>query len=136
MNDEKRTRVLLVDDEEEFASTLAERLTLRGFEVSVAAGGNRALEFLRDAEVEVLIIDIMMPGMNGMELLRRVKDMRPWVEALLLTGKGATREGIEGMKLGAFDYITKPVDIEHLVEKINNAAKKSLRNPRVSDDTK
>ncbi len=127
-----KTKVLLVDDEAEFASTLAERLNLRGFEVSVASSGNEALEFFRDAEVEVVIIDVMMPGMNGMELLRRVKDTKPWTEALLLTGKGATRDGIEGMKLGAFDYLSKPVDIEYLVEKINSAAKKSRRNPRVS----
>jgi len=131
-----KTRVLLVDDEKEFASTLAERLNLRGFDVSVAAGGDEALEIFRDAEVEVIIIDVMMPGMNGMELLKRVKDMKPWAEALLLTGKGATRDGIEGMKLGAFDYLSKPVDIEYLVDKINNAAQKSIRNPRVSGGAK
>ena len=116
-------RVLLVDDEEEFVSALSERLMLRGIEVDSALNGEEALASLVDKEFEVVILDVMMPGLGGLEVLRQIKTTHPNTEVILLTGHGSTREGIEGMRLGAFDYLIKPVDIEEMLEKMKAAAK-------------
>jgi len=116
-------RVLLVDDEEEFVSALSERLMLRGIEVDSALNGEEALARLVEKEFEVVILDVMMPGLGGLEVLRQIKTTHPDTQVILLTGHGATREGIEGMRLGAFDYLIKPVDIEEMLEKMKEAAK-------------
>jgi DNA-binding NtrC family response regulator len=116
-------RVLLVDDEEEFVSALSERLMLRGIEVDSALNGEDALARMEEKEFEVVILDVMMPGLSGLEVLRQIKSTHPNTQVILLTGHGATREGIEGMRLGAFDYLIKPVDIEEMLEKMKEAAK-------------
>jgi DNA-binding NtrC family response regulator len=116
-------RVLLVDDEEEFVSALSERLILRGIEVDSALNGEEALARLVEKEFEVVILDVMMPGLGGLEVLRQIKTTHPNTQVILLTGHGATREGIEGMRLGAFDYLIKPVDIEEMLEKMKEAAR-------------
>jgi DNA-binding NtrC family response regulator len=116
-------RVLLVDDEEEFVSALSERLMLRGIEVDSALNGEEALARLVEKEFEVVILDVMMPGLGGLEVLRQIKVSHPDTQVILLTGHGSTREGIEGMRLGAFDYLIKPVDIEEMLEKMKEAAK-------------
>jgi DNA-binding NtrC family response regulator len=116
-------RVLLVDDEEEFVSALSERLMLRGIEVDSALNGEDALGRMEEKEFEVVILDVMMPGLSGLEVLRQIKSTHPNTQVILLTGHGATREGIEGMRLGAFDYLIKPVDIEEMLEKMKEAAK-------------
>jgi DNA-binding NtrC family response regulator len=116
-------RVLLVDDEEEFVSALSERLMLRGIEADSALNGEEALARLVEKEFEVVILDVMMPGLGGLEVLRQIKSTHPNTQVILLTGHGATREGIEGMRLGAFDYLIKPVDIEEMLEKMKEAAK-------------
>jgi len=115
-------RVLLVDDEEEFVSALSERLMLRGIEVDSALNGEEALGRMEEKEFEVVILDVMMPGLSGLEVLRQIKSTHPSTQVILLTGHGATREGIEGMRLGAFDYLIKPVDIEEMLEKMKEAA--------------
>jgi DNA-binding NtrC family response regulator len=115
-------RVLLVDDEEEFVSALSERLMLRGIEVDSALNGEEALASLKEKEFEVVILDVMMPGLGGLEVLRQIKSTHPNTQVILLTGHGSTREGIEGMRLGAFDYLIKPVDIEEMLEKMKAAA--------------
>ena len=116
-------RVLLVDDEEEFVSALSERLMLRGIEVDSALNGEEALARLVEKEFEVVILDVMMPGLGGLEVLRQIKSNHPDTQVILLTGHGSTREGIEGMRLGAFDYLIKPVDIEEMLAKMKEAAK-------------
>ncbi len=116
-------KVLLVDDEEEFVSALSERLMLRGIEVDSALNGEEALARLVEKEFEVVILDVMMPGLGGLEVLRQIKSTHPNTQVILLTGHGSTREGIEGMRLGAFDYLIKPVDIEEMLEKMKEAAK-------------
>ena len=116
-------RVLLVDDEEEFVSALSERLTLRGIEVDSALNGEEALARLVEKDFEVVILDVMMPGLGGLEVLRQIKLIHPNTQVILLTGHGSTREGIEGMRLGAFDYLIKPVDIEEMLAKMKEAAK-------------
>ena len=116
-------RVLLVDDEEEFVSALSERLMLRGIEVDSALNGEEALALMVEKVFEVVILDVMMPGLGGLEVLRQIKSTYPNTQVILLTGHGSTREGIEGMRLGAFDYLIKPVDIEEMLEKMKEAAK-------------
>ena len=116
-------RVLLVDDEEEFVSALSERLRLRGIEADSALNGEEALARLVEKEFEVVILDVMMPGLGGLEVLRQIKTTHPNTQVILLTGHGSTREGIEGMRLGAFDYLIKPVDIEEMLAKMKEAAK-------------
>ena len=117
-------RVLLVDDEEEFVSALSERLMLRGIEVDSALNGEEALASMVEKEFEVVILDVMMPGLGGLEVLRQIKSTHPNTQVILLTGHGSTREGIEGMRLGAFDYLIKPVDIEEMLAKMKEAASK------------
>jgi DNA-binding response OmpR family regulator len=116
-------RVLLVDDEEEFVSALSERLMLRGIEVDSALNGEEALARLVEKDFEVVILDVMMPGLGGLEVLRQIKSTHSSTQVILLTGHGSTREGIEGMRLGAFDYLIKPVDIEEMLAKMKEAAK-------------
>jgi DNA-binding NtrC family response regulator len=116
-------RVLLVDDEEEFVSALSERLMLRGIEVDSALNGEEALALMVEKVFEVVILDVMMPGLSGLEVLKQIKSTHPNTQVILLTGHGSTREGIEGMRLGAFDYLIKPVDIEEMLEKMREAAK-------------
>ena len=115
-------RVLLVDDEEEFVSALSERLMLRGIEVDSALNGEEALALMVEKVFEVVILDVMMPGLGGLEVLKQIKSTHPNTQVILLTGHGSTREGIEGMRLGAFDYLIKPVDIEEMLEKMKEAA--------------
>jgi DNA-binding response OmpR family regulator len=114
---------LLVDDEEEFVAALSERLTLRGIEVDSALNGEEALTRLVEKDFEVVILDVMMPGLGGLQVLRQIKSTHPNTQVILLTGHGSTREGIEGMRLGAFDYLIKPVDIEEMLAKMKEAAK-------------
>jgi DNA-binding response OmpR family regulator len=119
-------RVLLVDDEKEFVSALAERLSLRDFQVETATNGQDALAILKEIRADVVILDVMMPGMSGLEVLKRIKTTHPHLSVILLTGLGSTREGIEGMRLGAFDFLMKPVDIDELIEKMREA-KRTMR---------
>ena len=116
-------RVLLVDDEEEFVSAFSERLELRGIEVDSALNGEDALAIMVEKTFEVVILDVMMPGLGGLEVLKQIKSAYPNTQVILLTGHGATKEGIEGMRLGAFDYLIKPVDIEEMHEKMKEAAR-------------
>ena len=116
-------RVLLVDDEEEFVSALSERLMLRGIEVDSALNGEEALALMVEKVFAVVILDVMMPGLGGLEVLKQIKSTHPNTQVILLTGHGSTREGIEGMRLGAFDYLIKPVDIEDMLEKMKEAAR-------------
>jgi len=118
---------LLVDDEEEFASTLAERLRLRGIETLVATGGRRALELVESERPAVVVLDIMMPGLGGLETLKIIRERHPGVEVILLTGRGSTREGLEGMDLGAFDFLLKPAKIEELIPRMEAAAERAAR---------
>ena len=116
-------KVLLVDDEKEFVTTLAERLELRGMRVEIATDGEMSLSMIETDPPQVVVLDVMMPGLSGMEVLARIKAIDPKIQVILLTGHGATKDGIKGMQLGAFDYLIKPVDIDELIEKLNEAAK-------------
>lgn len=119
-------RVLLVDDEEEFVTTLAERLSIRGIRTRTALDGEAALRKVAEDAPHVLVLDVMMPGMRGLDVLRAVKRDHPGVQVILLTGQGSTKDGIEGMREGAFDYMMKPFNIEDLVAKIGEAVNKAF----------
>lgn len=114
-------KILLVDDEREFITTLAERLDLRGIATRVVFDGESALSAVAEQEPQVMILDVLMPGIKGLEVLERVKRTNPGVQVLLLTGHGSTRDGIEGMRLGAFDYMMKPLNIDTLIGKMESA---------------
>ena len=113
--------ILLVDDEVEFISTLAERLELRGVNVRVTYDGESALKAVAENEPQVMVLDVMMPGMKGLDVLQRVKEEHPRVRVILLTGQGKTRDGIEGMRYGAFAYLMKPLDLEELIHTLREA---------------
>lgn len=117
----KDWKILLVDDEHEFITTLAERLELRGIAARVVFDGESALLAVAEDEPHVMVLDVLMPGIKGLEVLERVKRSNPRVQVLLLTGHGSTRDGIEGMRLGAFDYMMKPLNIDTLIEKMDSA---------------
>lgn len=117
----KDWNVLLVDDEHEFVTTLSERLALRGIASRVAFDGESALREVADSPPHLVILDVMLPGMKGLDVLRGIKAGYPDTRVILLTGHGTTKNGIEGMKLGAFDYMIKPLDIDVLIEKMNDA---------------
>lgn len=113
--------VLLVDDERDFADLLAERLQARGFEVRTAYDGEEALRLAAGFDIDVAVLDVNLPGMDGLALLRELKLVRPQAEALMLTGQNDLATAVAGMKLGATDYLVKPVPIERLVEAIERA---------------
>lgn len=115
------SRVLLVDDEREFVRTLSERLELRRMAATVAYDGESALELIRETDPEVIVIDLKMPGISGLDLLKTVKLTRPEIEVIVLTGHGAEKDRVRCMELGAFAYLQKPVDIEELSETLKRA---------------
>lgn len=117
----KPSKVLLVDDEREFVQTLSERLIFRDVGAAVAYDGQSALEMLADEDPDVLVLDLKMPGIDGIEVLRRVKKIRPEVEVIILTGHGSEDDRQVCMELGAFAYLQKPVDIELLDQRLKEA---------------
>jgi two-component system OmpR family response regulator len=119
-------RILVVDDEEDFLETLVNRLNRRGMSAQGALSGREALKMMEEKEFDVVVLDVRMPGMDGLEVLREVKNRWPFVEVILLTGHGSVESGIEGMRLGAFDYVMKPADLEVLIEKIQQARERKI----------
>lgn len=120
----RKMRVLVVDNEVEFASTLAERLRLRKIEAESIFFGEDTLPAVSRFQPDVIILDLDMPDITGLEVLSRVKNVDPAIEVILLTGHGSFEAGITGMELGAYDYLIKPVDLTQLMEKITDAYKK------------
>jgi two-component system response regulator CpxR len=118
------SRVLLVDDEREFVQTLSERLLMRDMGSAVAYDGESALNMIAEDEPEVMILDLKMPGIDGIEVLRRVKESRPEIEVIILTGHGSEADRETCMKLGAYAYLQKPVDIEVLSDTLKRANEK------------
>lgn len=129
----ERIRLLLVNDEEAFRTTLASRLRRRAFDVLDVESGYRALEAVKRTAFDVAIIDVKMPGMDGLETLREMKSISALIEVIMLTGHASVESGIEGMRLGAFDYLMKPCDIDDLVVKIGDAYQRKLAR-KVSDE--
>ena len=118
-------KVLLVDDEEDFVSTLAERLALRGVKTRTAFNGEQALRAVAADPPDIVVLDVMMPGMSGIEVLKRIRVDNPNLPVILLTGIGSAKDGVEGIRLGAFDYLMKPLQLEELTRKISEAIKQA-----------
>jgi two-component system NtrC family sensor kinase len=121
VKDDGNINVLLVDDEPPFREAVARRLMKRGFSVDQAGGGEEALQRLDHAPTHVVVLDVKMPDMDGLTTLSRIKEKRPGIEVILLTGQACAQDGVTGIMSGAFDYLTKPVELEHLAGKIRQA---------------
>ncbi len=114
-------KVLLVDDEEEFTETLAERMRTRGMEVSTTNSGANALQLVDDEDFDVVVLDLKMPGIDGIEALKRIKRRRPDIQVVLLTGHATIEKGVEAIKEGALEFLEKPIDLSSLTEAIHKA---------------
>ena len=124
--------VLLVDDELEFLETLVKRLKKRNLAVQGVKSGEEALDWLSKESVDVVVLDVKMPGMDGIETLSRIKKSHPLVEVIMLTGHASMEVAIEGMELGAFDYLMKPMNIDELLYKLQDAyLKKTLQHKKI-----
>lgn len=120
----ERFNVLLVDDEGEFLETLVKRIQKRNVNATGVNSGEEALAFLGKNPVDVVVLDVRMPGMDGIETLRELKRQYPLTEVIMLTGHASLEVAIEGMELGAFDYLMKPVEIDDLLYKLQDANKR------------
>jgi DNA-binding response OmpR family regulator len=123
----KKLKLLLVDDEREFVETLADRLRMRDLEAAVALNGEEAISAVETEEPDVIVLDVKMPGLDGIEVLKRVKEAYPNVEVIILTGHGSEKDEVAARSLGAFDYMKKPADLDNLVPRIRNAFKRKMR---------
>ena len=117
-------KVLLVDDEADFLDTLVKRMKKRAVEACGVGSGEEALDHLNQSQIDVVVLDVRMRGMDGIETLKEVKRRYPLVEVIMLTGHASMEVAIEGMEIGAFDYLMKPIDIDDLLYKIEDAYKK------------
>ncbi len=128
--------IMIVDDEVEFAASMAERLEMRDFKVDIVHSGDNALVALGDklAFYDVVVLDVMMPGKSGEDTLKEIKRQWPLVEVVMLTGHASIESAIQGMKLGAYDYLVKPAQMRDLAEKLNKAyARKKDQEDRIRE---
>ena len=123
----KNIRILFIDDETAFLDTIIKRMRKRGFTPDRASSGKEGLAILEKKPIDVVVSDIRMPGMNGIDVLREVKKKYLKAEVILLTGHATSQDGVDGIKEGAFDYLSKPIEFDHLVSKIKQAFDKILR---------
>jgi DNA-binding NtrC family response regulator len=127
-----KVKVLLIDDEASFVDALAQRLEFRGFDVAKAFNGREGLEKLKEQLPDVVILDVVMPGQGGVDVLMAIKELEPLTEVMLLTGHSDMDTAIQGLKLGAFDYLMKPTETDELVAKIRKAhARKAEQEERI-----
>jgi DNA-binding NtrC family response regulator len=119
-------KVLLVDDEEDFLEIMAERMTARGMEVTTCESAEAALNKIQALAYDAIILDFMMPGMDGFQALKKIKKLRPEMQIILLTGHATVEKGVEAMKMGATDFLEKPADIEALEKKIKDASARRM----------
>jgi DNA-binding NtrC family response regulator len=117
-------KLLLVDDEARFVETLSKRLTARGFDVQGALSGPQALDLLRERPFDVVLLDVWMPGMDGLEVLKEIRRLHPSVRVVLVSGNASITAAVEGIRLGATDYLLKPVEIDDVLAKVEEAFEK------------
>lgn len=118
-----KLRVLLVDDEEELVFTLAERLKIRGVDTVAVTSGKAALDAIEAQEFDVVLLDVKMPGLGGLDVMKRIKAKDRRVQVILITGHGSAENGAEGNRSGAFDYVMKPININDLLAKLQAAGR-------------
>jgi DNA-binding NtrC family response regulator len=122
--------ILLVDDEADFVETMAKRFRIRKMPVAAAGSGQEALQLMEEREFDVVLLDVRMPGMDGMELLRQIRAKHPLTEVIMLTGHASLETGMQGMSMGAYDYVLKPADFDELLDKVRRAAERKALNAR------
>lgn len=127
MDSKFATKVLLVDDEDEFIALMSQRLETRGLKVVSVTSGEEALAKIEDRNIDVAVVDLAMPGIDGLETLSKIKKKRADIEVIMLTGHATVQSGIEAMKHGATDYLEKPVDINVLLEAIRSAKEQRMQ---------
>jgi DNA-binding NtrC family response regulator len=128
----EKFKVLLVDDEEEFVKALSERLQMRDMGSDMAFDGEQALQIVKDQEPDVMVLDLKMPGIDGMEVLRQVRKAYPRVQVIILTGHGTDKDAEEAERLGAFAYLQKPVNLDQLVQTMRKAYKSKMEDAMVA----
>ncbi|MBN2140825.1 MAG: response regulator [Desulfovibrionaceae bacterium] len=122
----EKTRVLVVDDERDFVELFINRFSKRDLDVAGVTSGAEALDYLDQHEVDVVVLDVKMPGMDGLETLQEIKKRHSFVEVIMLTGHGSVQSGLDGMSYGAYDYILKPFKIDDLLKRIHKASERKL----------
>ena len=127
INEEKKIKLLIVDDDEKFLKTIAERLGLKDFDVTTASEGNQALKAAKKGKFDVALLDLKMPGMDGMEVLQSLKKKHKFLEVIILTGFASIDSAVEATKLGAFGYLEKPYNFEKLLDVLKEAYETRLR---------
>jgi two-component system, OmpR family, response regulator len=132
----KDFRVLIVDDELDFLETIVKRLKRRQVDATGIDSGIKALELLEREHFDVVILDVRMPGLDGIETLKEMKKKRPLLEVIMLTGHASVESGVQGMQYGAFDYVMKPADINELLEKIREAYERRALHEQKVRETK
>jgi len=128
----KDIKVLLVDDEEAFVNTLAQRLKMRELNVNTVYDGEQALSIVKSQEPDVMVLDLKMPGLHGMDVLKEIRKAYPNMQVIILTGHGTEKDEEEARRLGGFDFLRKPADIDTLVGKIKEAYAEKLERARTA----
>ncbi len=123
----EKIKLLIIDDEVDFLDAVSERLTDRGFEVTKAADGFKAMEAAGKKAYDIALLDLNMPGMDGFEVLKRLKDEHDYIEVIILTGHGSENAAFETSKIGAYDFLTKPYKFDELIDKISKAYQNRLK---------
>jgi DNA-binding NtrC family response regulator len=126
MSDKTGPRVLLVDDEEKFLDVLSQRLGTRGIDAETSTSGEEALVKIKNRNFDAIVLDVMMPGIGGIETLKRIRKEYPELQIIMLTGQGTVGKAVEAMKEGAIEFMEKPADINKLLDKISEAKEKRL----------
>jgi DNA-binding NtrC family response regulator len=126
MEKQMSAKVLLVDDEVDFVETLSKRLQVRGLKVTGANRGEDAVRLADEQQFDAIVLDLVMPGMDGLETLKTIKENHPEAEIIILSGQGTIKKSTEAMKLGAEDFLEKPVDLKELLDKIDEARDKRI----------
>ena len=121
-------KILLVDDETDFVETMTKRFGIRKMPIASASSGAEALKLVDEEDFDVIILDVRMPGMGGLEVLRQIRAKRPLTEVIMLTGHASLDAGMQGMNLGAYDYVLKPADFDELLDKVRRAAERKALN--------
>jgi len=126
MPEEIKADVLLVDDEEQFLKVLSQRLEGRGIKVDTSTSGEDALKRVEGKDFDAIILDLAMPGISGLETLKRIRSENPDVQIIMLTGHSSVEKGVEAIKAGAVDFLEKPADLNKIMEKISEAKRKRI----------